>query len=139
MWDEEALEIVGAYRLGFCNEILNKYGIDGLYNSGQFNFTEEFQPILSQALELGRSFIIQKYWKSQALDYLWQGIGAVLIKHPNIRYLIGAVSISNTYSDFAKALIVKFYSKWYKCQEPYAESKTKFLISKILTKKSMGY
>jgi putative hemolysin len=130
LWDDKNLEIVGAYRLGFCNEIIDRYGINGLYNSGQFNFENEFNDILGQSIELGRSFIQQKYWNSNALDYLWQGIGAVLIAHPEIRYLVGAVSISNSYSESAKALIVRYYEKWYSSDHKLVDSKCKFYISK---------
>ena len=49
---------------------------------------------LSQGLELGRSFIAPAYWRSRALDQLWQGIGLYLQRHPELRYLFGPVSMS---------------------------------------------
>lgn len=113
LWDDENLEIVGSYRLGITSEIVSQYGKDGLYNSSQFALNEGFDSILTESIEVGRSFIQQKYWKSNALDYMWQGIGAFLSKYPNIKYLWGAVSISNSYSELAKALIISYYKKWY--------------------------
>jgi hypothetical protein len=62
---------------------------------------------------MGRSFIQPRYWRSNALDFIWQGIGSYLSLNPHIRYLWGAVSISNTYSELAKGLIVSYYKNWY--------------------------
>lgn len=131
LWDEDALEIIGSYRLGITKEIIEKHGIEGLYNSSQFYLHSEFNEILFQSIELGRSFIQQKYWRSNALDYIWQGIGAFIKKNPDIRYLWGAVSISNSYSQFAKVLIVSYYKKWYQGNEKYATPMAPFVISKL--------
>jgi len=121
LWDEETLDIVGSYRLGITSEILNQFGKNGLYNSSQFALNDGFDEILTQSIEVGRSFIQQKYWKSNALDYIWQGIGAFLIRHPEIKYLWGAVSISDSYSDLAKGLIIGYYKKWYGGDKSWAE------------------
>lgn len=132
LWDEENLEIAGSYRLGLCSEIIDKYGINAIYNSDHFLFSKNFEPIIYKSLELGRSFIQQKYWRSNALDMLWQGIGAYLQMNPSIEYLFGAVSISNSYSDFAKSLIVSYYRKWYSANEDYALGKRQYIVSKNL-------
>lgn len=113
LWNPEDLDIVGAYRLGECKSIVEKYGKKGLYNSEQFDITDNFDAILSESIEVGRSFIQPKYWKSNALDFIWQGIGAYLSQNPEIRFLWGAVSISDNYSPLAKALIIQYYKKWY--------------------------
>ncbi len=113
LWNPEELDIIGAYRLGECKEILEKYGKKGLYNSGQFEIKDDFDSILVEAVEAGRSFIQPKYWKSNALDFIWQGIGAYLQQNPQIRFLWGAVSISDNYSPLAKSLIISYYKKWY--------------------------
>ena len=130
LWNDDKLDIEGSYRLGICHEILAKFGMDGLYNFGQFTFSDRLCEILEDTLELGRSFIQYQYWRSHSLDYLWQGIGAFLSLHPEIKYLFGAVSISNSYSDFAKSLIVQYYRKWYSPQQPLAEARNKFLVSR---------
>ncbi len=131
LWDEEQLEIIGSYRLGVTSEIIAEHGVMGLYNSSQFIIHEDFDEVLSQSIELGRSFIQQKYWRSNALDYIWQGIGAFIQKYPDIRYLWGAVSISNSYSELAKVLIVSYYKKWYQGNEKYATPINPFVISKL--------
>src|SRR5690606_20297796 len=87
LWDEDELEIVGSYRLGITQEILNQYSKKGLYNASQFELSDTFIQYINDSLEVGRSFIQQKYWRSSALDYIWQGIGAYLSKNPQIKYL----------------------------------------------------
>ena len=113
LWDEDELEIVGSYRLGITKEILATHGVRGLYNASQFELSERFLEIVDDSLEVGRSFVQQKYWGSNALDYIWQGIGAFLSQNPDIKYLWGAVSLSDTYPEIAKALIISYYTKWY--------------------------
>ncbi len=130
LWDEEELEIIGSYRLGFCKEIMQEYGINGLYNASLFDFHDAFVTCLEQSVELGRSFIQEKYWKSNALDLLWQGIALVVFNRANIKYLYGAVSISDNYSNYAKSLIVYYYQKWYPSEQPLASAKNRFSFSK---------
>jgi putative hemolysin len=129
LWDDNELEIMGAYRLGLVHEILDKYDYKGLYNSGQFLFSRNFEPILYSSIELGRSFIQKKYWRSKALDYLWQGIAAFVKQNPEVEYLFGAVSISGSYSKQAQEMIVYYYEKWYKEYNSYALPKNPFVIS----------
>lgn len=130
LWDERELEIIGSYRLGLTKEILDKYGYRGLYNTAQFHFSRNFEPKLFKSVELGRSFIQKKYWRSKALDYLWQGIGAFLNMHPDVEYLFGAVSISGSYSTEAKEMIVYYYEKWHGEYRHYAMANNPFVISR---------
>ncbi len=131
LWDEEELEIVGSYRIGICSEISAKKGIAGLYNSSLYSFTGEFNEILVKSIELGRSFIQQKYWRSSALDYMWQGIAAFLSEYPGVRYLFGAVSISNSYNPDAQAMIVYFYKKWYSHEKNLANATERYIVPKL--------
>ncbi len=128
LWDEEELEIVGSYRLGICKEILKTHGITGIYNNLQFEFPDKFIPFLGQSIEMGRSFIQQKYWNSNALDYLWQGIGAYLSIYDSTRYLYGSVSISGTYNEDAKAMIVYYYNKWFAAKEQLVKPRYPYKI-----------
>jgi len=130
LWDEDELEIVGAYRIGICGEILKSYGTQGLYTSSLFNFSGEFvKKYLPDAIELGRSFIQKKYWNTNALDYLWQGIGAFLKFNSNTKYMIGPVSISNHYPDEAKQMLIYFYKKWFDNPNNLVKAKSPFTIS----------
>jgi len=129
LWDSEELDIVGAYRLSITNNIIEEKGIEGLYNSSQFHIHKSFDEVLDKSIELGRSFIQQKYWRTNALDYIWQGIGAFIQKYSYIRFLWGAVSISNSYSEPAKAMIVFYYKKWFKGNPDYVTPIKPFQIS----------
>ena len=113
LWDDEKLDIVGAYRVGLGSKILQERGMDGFYGHTLFEYQSEFEHYLSQSVELGRSFVQPKYWGSRALDYLWQGIGAYVRVHPEVRYLFGAVSMSDSYPDLAKSMIIYYYNHYY--------------------------
>lgn len=109
LWDEDELEIIGSYRIGEASEILKIRGEEGLYTRSLFEFDAAFLPYLQHAIELGRSFIQPRYQGRRSLDYLWFGIGAYLQQHPEIRYLIGPVSMSTSFSQPAQQAIASFY------------------------------
>lgn len=111
LWDEEELEIVGAYRIAECKNIIDNSSKEALYTSTLFDFNDSFDAYLESSIELGRSFVQPKYWGSRALDYLWYGIGAYLKSNPEIKYLFGPVSISANYSKAARDMILYFYDK----------------------------
>ena len=114
IWDEELKAIVGAYRVGKGKEILERYGKKGFYIHSLFKIDDGFLPILSQSIELGRSFITKEYQrKPLPLFLLWKGILYFLIKNPEYRYLIGPVSISSRFSNFSKGVIVNFMKSNY--------------------------
>jgi hypothetical protein len=113
LWDNEALEIVGAYRLGEGNLILEKKGKKGFYAENLFEFKKPFEKYLADSLELGRSFVQPNYWGSRALDYLWQGLGAYLRHNPKIKYLFGPVSISAHYPQASRDMLVYFYNNYF--------------------------
>ncbi len=109
IWDTEENKIVGAYRIGKGKEIISLYGIKGFYIHSLFKIKKGFIPVLSDSLELGRSFITADYQrKPLPLFLLWKGIMYFLLKNAEYRYLIGPVSISNDMSKFSKSLIVHF-------------------------------
>lgn len=113
LWDEQDLEIAGAYRLADAREIINNNGVDGLYSSSLFDYDDSILPILKQGVELGRSFVQPKYWGKRSLDYLWYGIGSFLSQNPKVRYLFGPVSLSNDMPKAAKDLMVFFFSMYF--------------------------
>ena len=112
IWDTEAKVIVGAYRIGLGDEIFYSLGKKGFYIAELFKIKEQFTPVLKKSLELGRSFIRKEYQqKPLPLFLLWKGILKYLIDNPRYRYLIGPVSISNTFSKFSKSLIVDYINR----------------------------
>lgn len=129
LWDEDDLEIVGAYRIANSRDVIDRYGIKGLYTSTLFDFKEDFNLYLENSIELGRSFVQPKYWGSRALDYLWFGIGAYLRDNPHIRYMFGPVSLSSSYPNVAKEMITFFYGSYFGA-DGIVEPKTPFIIKK---------
>ena len=112
LWDDVDQQIVGAYRL--CRtEYFYTNPQKPIYTSSLFEYLPSSEPMLRSGLELGRSFVQERYWGSRSLDYLWSGIAAFLRRHPEYRYLLGAVSISNDLSLPAKELLVGFYRQYY--------------------------
>lgn len=117
LWDNDELEIVGAYRIGITSEIIQALSPQALYTNSLFNYTKKFDKYLDNSIELGRSFVQPKYWGSRALDYLWQGIGAYLKNNPQIKYLYGPVSISQSYPKVAKDMILYFYETYFSSKD----------------------
>jgi len=112
IWDVDAKLIVGAYRIGLGDEIFYSIGKKGFYISELFKIKAQFTPVLKKSIELGRSWIRKEYQqKPLPLFLLWKGILKYLIDNPRYRYLIGPVSISNSFSKFSKSLIVDYINR----------------------------
>lgn len=112
IWDTEAKLIVGAYRIGFGDEIFYSQGKKGFYLNELFKIKDQLIPVLKKSIELGRSFIRKEYQqKPLPLFLLWKGIFKFLIDNPRYRYMIGPVSISNSFSNFSKSLIVDYINR----------------------------
>ncbi|MES2112486.1 MAG: lysophospholipid acyltransferase family protein [Bacteroidota bacterium] len=112
IWDTEAKMLVGAYRIGLGDEIFYSIGKKGFYISELFKMKTQFTPVLKKSIELGRSWIRKEYQqKPLPLFLLWKGILKYLIDNPRYRYLIGPVSISNSFSNFSKSLIVDYINR----------------------------
>jgi putative hemolysin len=118
LWDDEAKVIAGAYRMGLGSKIYESYGIDGFYLQDLFRFEPELYKMMSESIEMGRAFIIKEYQqKPMPLFLLWKGIVHTTLRHPEHKYLIGGVSISNQFSNFSKSLMIEFMKSHY--YDPY--------------------
>ncbi len=114
LWDREAQELVGAYRMGLGDEIMQKYGKRGFYTFSLFKMKKGFFHVLETSVELGRSFVVPEYQRKRLpLFLLWKGIRQFLLKHPQYHYLIGPVSISNDYSSASKTFMVEFIRNYF--------------------------
>ena len=129
LWDEEQLEIVGAYRIGESSSIIKKHGLEGLYTHSLFDLQNDFHQFAENSIELGRSFVQPKYWGSRSLEYLWCGIGAYHRRHPHIKYLFGGVSLSNAYPHAAKEIIISFYDQQFGDCKSIAKARQPFVLS----------
>lgn len=120
LWDEDKLAIAGAYRLGDCASILRNHGVEGLYTADLFHYRPAATAYLEQAVELGRSFVNPEYWGKASLDYLWQGLGAYLKHHPEVRYVLGPVSMTANYPQDLRDLLVFYYQRYYQAHHSVA-------------------
>ncbi|RMA88186.1 MULTISPECIES: lysophospholipid acyltransferase family protein [Enterobacter] len=129
LWDDEDLEIVGAYRFMPTARQVERRGLEGLYSYSLFHYDDKMQDVLEHGIELGRSFIQPRYWGRRGLDYLWSGIGAYLARYPHYRYLFGPVSISGGLPPAARDLLVTFYRLWFPATHPLAASRQPYPAS----------
>ena len=126
LWDDSQLEIVGCYRLVCFAELASREEKQPLYSQTLFNYHQQAEQYLANGVELGRSFVQPRYWGKRSLDYLWYGIGAYIKRFPDVRYLFGPVSISNSYSAEAKDLLVSFYRNRFLPEIPWATAKVPY-------------
>jgi putative hemolysin len=128
LWDDSDLQIVGAYRIGDASRILEERGPEGLYTHSLFAYGEGLRARFAQSLELGRSFVQPRYQGLRALDYLWQGIGAYLVTRPDVRYLFGPVSLSASYPETARRMLVYFFQRHYGAEGDLASARRPFVV-----------
>lgn len=71
-------------------------------------------------IELGRSFVQPAYQSTNrkgkgiyAMDNLWDGLGAIWMKYPNVKYFFGKVTMYTTYNSEARDLILYFMNKYF--------------------------
>ncbi len=117
VWDSVDEEIVAGYRLRMGAEaLLSAEGTRSLSTSTLFEFSEEFQrDFLPYTLELGRSFVQPEYQPGRggkssifSLDNLWDGLGALFVTRPQLRYLFGKVTMFTHYDPRARDILLSF-------------------------------
>ncbi len=133
LWDEDNLEIAGAYRFVDAGQVVQERGANGLYTGSLFKLEAHRNSFLENGLELGRSFVQPRYWGKRGLDYLWYGIGAYLIKNPQYRYLFGPVSISNAQPRMARELLIYFYKLYFSPPSDLSCSRNPFTFSQPIS------
>ena len=126
VWNPEAEEIIGGYRylLGTVWEYDDK-GQPILATSHMFHFSEKFiKDYAPQTVELGRSFVSLPYQSSRmgakslfALDNLWDGLGALTVIRPNIRYYFGKMTMYPSYIRKGRDMILYFLKKHFDDKE----------------------
>lgn len=108
LWDPKAKLVVGAYRLGLAPEIVEKFGVSGLYTHSLFRYSRKLVDRCQPCIEMGRSFVRPEYQRAFApLMMLWKGIGAFIARNPQYHSLFGPVSISAAYRDESRRLLLR--------------------------------
>ncbi len=126
VWNPEAEEIIGGYRyiLGTDWEYDEK-GQPILATSHMFHFSEKFiREYAPYTIELGRSFVSLPYQSSRmgakslfALDNLWDGLGALTVIKPNVRYFFGKMTMYPSYIRKGRDMILYFLKKHFDDKE----------------------
>ena len=107
LWDKEAGQLAGAYRLGIGREIYERYGVKGFYTHTLFRYSERFTALLPECIELGRSFLSVEY-KKEALPLmlLIKGLFYTVLKYKDCKYLFGPASITSWLPPFYRSMLV---------------------------------
>ncbi len=120
VWDPDGKVIMGGYRFIDCSQLSLRDKNDiQLATQGLFEFSEKFiKEYLPYTIELGRSFVRPDFQLTKnprkavfALDNLWDGLGALTIEHPEIKYMFGKVTMYTSFNRKARDLILYFFSK----------------------------
>lgn len=136
-WNEADEEIVAGYRLICCKDALGPDGSIHLSTSHLFDFSESFvQDYLPYTIELGRSFVQPNYQPSLdnrkgmfSLDNLWDGLGAVVLLNPNIKYLFGKVTMYPHYNREGRDLLLYFIKQYFPDNQELVKPKQKLRLS----------
>lgn len=122
VWNPADAEIIGGYRFICCgNALLNEQGEPQLATAVHFKFSDRFRTdYLPYTIELGRSFVQPKYQPGIdprkglfSLDNIWDGLGAIVVDYPHIRYFFGKVTMYLHFNQKARDLILYFLSKYF--------------------------
>ena len=120
VWNPEAEDILGGYRYLFGDEVeYDDHGKPVLATAHMFDFSEKFlKEYLPYTVELGRSFVTLEYQSSRAgskglfaLDNLWDGLGALTVINPNMKYYFGKMTMYPSYHRQGRDMILYFLNK----------------------------
>lgn len=120
IYSPEDDEIMGGYRFIDCAKIA-PVGVQHLSTSHYFHFSEQFiRDYLPYSIELGRSWINPLFQPSInprkglfALDNLWDGLGAIVLNHPHMKYFFGKVTMYSSYNEQAKRAVLGFMKTYF--------------------------
>lgn len=121
VWSPEDEEIIGGYRFILCHKVLSNTKDIDLSTSHYFKFTDRFiKDYLPNTIELGRSWVQPKFQPSVnprkglfALDNIWDGLGAIVLNHPSIKYFFGKVTMYPTYNMEARDFLLHFMHHYF--------------------------
>ena len=115
VYDREDKVIAGGYRFIDCSTVLGNSENIALSTRHYFNFSQQFiTDYLPYTIELGRSWIHPDYQAGNsrkglfALDNLWDGLGALVLNHPHMKYFFGKVTMYDKYNTTARNALLYF-------------------------------
>ena len=119
VWNPQAQEIIGGYRFLLGEDMKFVNGVPQIAISHMFRFSDRFiKEFLPHTIELGRSFVTLEYQTTKAgpkalyaLDNLWDGLGALTVKYPQIQYLFGKFTMYPNYGIENRDILLGFLHK----------------------------
>ncbi len=126
VWDPDNEAIIGGYRFLLGSDAaFDKNGQPIMASSHQFHFSQKFiKEYLPHVIELGRNFVAPEYQSSKngaktifALDNLWDGLVAIIMKNPNLLYFFGKITVYPSYDHITRNLIYHFLWKHFGDEE----------------------
>ena len=120
VWNPEAEEIIGGYRYLLGTDVkLDENGQPVLATSHMFHFSDRFiKDYLPYTIELGRSFVTLEYQSTRynskglfSLDNLWDGLGALTVVMPSVKYFFGKMTMYPSYNRHGRDMILYFLNK----------------------------
>lgn len=122
VWDPHHKEILGGYRFYIPQEgATGDYITTQLSTSHLFTFSDLFKKEhMPYMIELGRSFVQPAYQGTgrirrgiYALDNLWDGLGALMVEYPKMKYFFGKVTMYTHYNREGRNLLLYFLNKYF--------------------------
>ena len=126
VWNPDEEEIIGGYRyLAGTDWEYDDKGQPILATSHMFHFSEKFlKDYAPWTIELGRSFVSLPYQSSRrgakslfALDNLWDGLGALTVVRPDVKYYFGKMTMYPSYIRKGRDMILYFLKKYFDDKE----------------------
>lgn len=126
VWSPEDEELIGGYRYKLCRDALDpESGEIRLSTAHYFDFTERFvDEFLPHTIELGRSWVQPNYQPAVnlrnglfALDNIWDGLGALVVRFPEIKYFFGKVTMYPSYNREARDFLLHFMHHYFPDQD----------------------
>ena len=126
VWSPTDKEIVGGYRFIRCADAKkDENGNFLLATSHLFKFSKKFEnEYMPYTIELGRSFVQPHYQAVNdhrkglySLDNIWDGLGAIVIDNPEIKYFFGKVTMYLNFNQNARDFILYFLNKYFPDKE----------------------
>ena len=123
VWNPDAQEIIGGYRFILGEDMrYDDAGRPVIATSHMFDFSPKFiTEYMPYTIELGRSFVVPEYQSSHAgakaifaLDNLWDGLGALTVNYPQIKYFFGKFTMYPTFSETGRNMILFFLNKHFR-------------------------